>query len=100
MACSLLEMRVSNVSLFSCTRLSHFIICSLCVLVLFLPPKQQAADEDRGRDGVPRARRLLMLELRVLSSLTPSVLPVTVSDPLWTLPTALYDARAREICPR
>ena len=100
MACSLLEIQVNNVSLFSCTLLSRFIICSLWVLVLFLPPKQQAADEDRGRGGVPRAQTLLMLELRVLSSLTLSVLPVTVSDPLWTLPTALYNARTREICPR
>ena len=33
---------ISNVYFFSCTCLSQFIICSLCVLVPFLPPKQQS----------------------------------------------------------
>ena len=33
--------RVSNISLFSCTHLLRFLISSLCVLVPFLPPKQQ-----------------------------------------------------------
>ena len=66
----------------------------------FLPPNQQAADNDRGRGGVPRAQRPPRSELRVLSSLTSLVLPVIVGNPLWTLPTALSYVRAGEICPR
>ena len=77
-----------------------FFICSFCVLVSFLPAKQQAADDDRGRGGVPRAGGPLRSELRVFSSLTSSVLLVIVGDPLSTLPTASPDARAGEICPR
>ena len=79
---------------------ASFVICSFCFLVSFLPPKQQVADDDRGRGGVPRAGGPLRSELRFFSSLTSSVLLVIVGDSLWTLPTASPDARAGEICPR
>ena len=72
----------------------------LCVLVLFLPPKQQAANDNRGRDGVPRARRPSRPKLRILSLLTSLVLHVIGSSSLWILQTALSDTRAGEICPR